>query len=199
MPATDIVLRFAYPPPETNSDFRTFNVYRVSEESTEQVELYKVHIIAAPSATVLLMITQFYHPNTGMPIGGTTFHRKNLNTMKWETAGEIEWTSNTNARIYFGIDEVSIRDLRKPKNANSKSRRFKASGSEYKWKIAEKNTDLLKKIMVRPQCVDSRGRTVATWGQAEQTLRVEGRVGSILDRIVVTCLLHIWMRRQGQW
>lgn len=56
-----------------------------------------------------------------------------------------------------------------------------------------------KKIMVRPQCVDSRGRTVATWGQAEQTLRVEGRVGSILDRIVVTCLLHIWMRRQGQW
>lgn len=125
MPATDIVLRFAYPPPETNSDFRTFNVYRVSEESTEQVELYK-----------------FYHPNTGMPIGGTTFHRKNLNTMKWETAGEIEWTSNTNATIYFGIDEVSIRDLRKPKNANSKSRRFKASGSEYKWKIAEKNTDL---------------------------------------------------------
>ena len=56
-----------------------------------------------------------------------------------------------------------------------------------------------KKPMICSQCVDSRGRTVATWGQAEQTLRVEGRVESILDRIVVTCLLHIWMRRQGQW
>ena len=56
-----------------------------------------------------------------------------------------------------------------------------------------------KKAVICSQCVDSRGRTVPTWGQAEQTLRVEGRVESILDRIVVTCLLHIWMRRQGQW
>lgn len=36
-----------------------------------------------------------------------------------------------------------------------------------------------KKPMICSQCVDSRGRTVATWGQAEQTLRVEGRVESI--------------------
>ncbi|KAA1466135.1 hypothetical protein DENSPDRAFT_830884 [Dentipellis sp. KUC8613] len=125
MTSTDIILRFSHPPSESNSDLRTFNIYRIYDGSTDQIELYK-----------------FYHPNTGLAIGVTTFHRKNTSTSKWETAGEIEWSSYTNATVHFGIDEVSMRELRKPKNSNSKSRRFKASGSEYKWKIGEEGNDL---------------------------------------------------------
>ncbi|TFY79399.1 hypothetical protein EWM64_g4609 [Hericium alpestre] len=174
MSSTDIILKFSYPPAESNSDMRTFNVYRVYEGSTDQLELYK-----------------FYHPNTGLSIGVTTFHRKNTTTSKWETAGEIEWSSDTNATVHFGIDEVPMRELRKPKNTNSKSRRFKASGHEYKWKVAEGDKDLF--------CVDSRGKKVATWTQDDLTLRVEARGEGVLDRIVVTCLLNSWMKGQGMW
>ena len=49
---------------------------------------------------------QFYHPNTGSKKVTTQFHRKNLSTLKWETAGEIEWTSDARATVQFGIDRV---------------------------------------------------------------------------------------------
>ncbi|GLB33630.1 hypothetical protein LshimejAT787_0105140 [Lyophyllum shimeji] len=139
-----------------------------------QVELYK-----------------FYHPVTGMNIGMTNFYRQNLQTTVFEPAGAIEWLSNENATIQFGLEEVSIRDLRKVKNSNSKSRRFKAGGSTYKWKLAENETDLY--------CVDFRDKTIATWTQGQQQLRIAVRAEEILDRLVVTCMLNLWIKRLGQW
>ncbi|KAI0069013.1 hypothetical protein BV25DRAFT_1792070 [Artomyces pyxidatus] len=176
MPSSAITLRLQYPPAESVADPRTVNIYRtvVTDDSTDQVELYK-----------------FHHPNTGSRIGVTTFHRMNMATQKWETAGEIDWTSDTNATVLFGIESISIRDLRTPKKSSSKSRRFKASGSEYKWKIADEGVDLF--------CVDSRGKTVATWTEGELSLHVESRVESILDRLVVTLLLNRWMKALGSW
>ena len=43
---------------------------------------------------------------TGHNIGVTTFYRKNLATLVFETAGHIEWLSDSNATVHFGIDEV---------------------------------------------------------------------------------------------
>ncbi|KAG6855029.1 hypothetical protein C0991_005958 [Blastosporella zonata] len=51
-----------------------------------------------------------------MNIGMTTFARRNLQTSVFEPAGEIEWLSNRNATIHFGIEEISINELRKIKN-----------------------------------------------------------------------------------
>lgn len=45
-------------------------------------------------------------------MGTTTFHRKNLDTLVFETAGHIEWFSTLNAMVWFGVDEV-IRVLRR--------------------------------------------------------------------------------------
>ncbi|KDQ64744.1 hypothetical protein JAAARDRAFT_28384 [Jaapia argillacea MUCL 33604] len=174
MTAPDIVLRFVYQPPGSNSDIRTFRVHHLQEGSENYFELYK-----------------FYHPITGMTSGSTTFHRKNRATLVWEPAGQIEWSSNSNAMIQFGIDEVSIRDLRRAKKSSSKSRRFKAGGSEYKWKVDDNGTDLF--------CVDSWGKVVATWSQEDLTLRVASQVEGILDRVVVTCLINLWIRQLGFW
>jgi hypothetical protein len=49
---------------------------------------------------------KFYHPVTGLSIGVTTFFRKNPATNVYDTAGSIEWLSNTNAIVHFGINEV---------------------------------------------------------------------------------------------
>jgi hypothetical protein len=43
---------------------------------------------------------------TGLATGVTTFHRKNMTTLVFETAGQIEWISNSNVTVHFGIDEV---------------------------------------------------------------------------------------------
>ncbi|EPQ59599.1 hypothetical protein GLOTRDRAFT_103596 [Gloeophyllum trabeum ATCC 11539] len=174
MSSGNIVLRFQYPPSGSNSDIRTFRVYHVIGDSSDVAELYR-----------------FYHPLTGLSSGVTTFQRRNLTTNVWDSAGQIDWTSNSNATVTFGIDDVNIRDLRRAKKSSSKSRRFKAGGSEYKWKIAENNIDLF--------CVDSRGRTVATWAQSELTLCVVPSAEAILDHLVVTCLLHLWIRQLGRW
>lgn len=105
----------------------------------------------------------------------TTFHRQNLATQVFETAGQIEWLSNTNATIYFGVEQVysdvwcvvdclcittrriseSCGSQKKPVARKSivvpcriadltpfRSRRFKAGGSEYKWKISEDNINI---------------------------------------------------------
>ena len=38
---TDVVLRLSWPPAGANADPRTFNIFKVSDDSAEQVELYK--------------------------------------------------------------------------------------------------------------------------------------------------------------
>ncbi|KAJ6539177.1 hypothetical protein B0H19DRAFT_960293 [Mycena capillaripes] len=134
--------------------------------------------------------SKFYHSSYGPSEGVTTFQRRNLATSVMEPAGEISWTSNSNATVHFGISEVNIRDLRKPKKSSSQSRRFKAGGSEYKWKMSE-GSDLF--------CVDSRGKTVARWSEEETTLSVGAQAEHILDRVVVTCLLNLWIRQLGLW
>ncbi|RDB22512.1 hypothetical protein Hypma_010386 [Hypsizygus marmoreus] len=174
MMSDSIVFYFVYAT-GPNTDMRTFSVYRAaSSADAEDTEIYK-----------------FYHPVTGLNIGVTTFYRQNLQTQVFETAGAIEWLSKSNATVQFGIEEVSIRDLRKAKKSSSKSRRFKAGGSSYKWKIAESEANLF--------CVDSRGRTIATWSQDQLQLRVASRVEDILDRLVVTCMLNLWIRYLGEW
>jgi len=80
--------------------------------------------------------SQFLHPMTGSSSGVTTYHRKNMNSLIFERSGQIKWSSNTNATVEFGVEvvssimwhdapcrsvdhQVSIKDLRKVKNATS--------------------------------------------------------------------------------
>lgn len=49
------------------------------------------------------------------------------------------------------------------------------------------------------KCVDLRGRTVATWSQEQLQLIVVPRVEGIMDRVVVTCMLNLWIKQVGQW
>ncbi|KAF8897360.1 hypothetical protein BD779DRAFT_1465568 [Infundibulicybe gibba] len=164
--SSDIILRFTYSN-RTNTDMRTFTVHRVIlDGSSDDIELYR-----------------FYHPITGLTTGDTTFYRRNMNTNVFEPAGQIQWMSDSNVTVGFGIDEVMVL---------KRSRRFKAGGSEYKWRVSSENSADI-------YCIDSRGRTVTTWSQEELLLRVAPRVEAILDRIVVTCLLNMWYKDIGQW
>ncbi|PCH41426.1 hypothetical protein WOLCODRAFT_131910 [Wolfiporia cocos MD-104 SS10] len=174
MSTADLVLQFLYPE-SSNADMRTFRVVQLPDETTsESEELYK-----------------FHHPNTGTTTGVTSIQRKNLTTQRWENAGQIEWTSNTNATVYFGIERVSMRELRRLKKSSSRSRRFKASGTEYKWKIADNEIDMI--------CVSTRGKVVAAWSHELNILRVTDRADGILDRVVVTCFLNLWMKTLRLW
>ncbi|OSX59197.1 hypothetical protein POSPLADRAFT_1040916 [Postia placenta MAD-698-R-SB12] len=174
MATTDLILQFLWPT-STNSDGRTFQIKQIAEAPQDPIELYK-----------------FHHPVTGNNTGVTQIHRKNLATQVWEPSGHIEWTSAAAATVYFGgLERVPMRELRRMKKVSSKSRRFKANGSEYKWKVAENGTDIY--------CVSTRSKTVATWSQEQSTLRVMDRAEGILDRIVVTCFLNLWMKRINQW
>ncbi|OJT13300.1 hypothetical protein TRAPUB_10066 [Trametes pubescens] len=177
MTAPDLVLRFVYPA-NANADFRTVNIHQAVEGSDTLIELYK-----------------FHHPNTGVNTGLTTFQRKNFETQLWENAGQIEWNSNTSGAVYFGVERISIRELRKSKKPSSKSRRFKVNSSEYKWKIAENGADLI--------CVSdnltNRGKTIAMWTQEALILRVAERAEGFLDRVVVTCVLNLWFKRLNLW
>ena len=40
---------------------------------------------------------------------------------------------------------------------------------------------------------------IAQWTQDTLTLRVAERAEGFLDRVVVTCLLHLWFRRWNVW
>ncbi|KAG1874614.1 hypothetical protein DFJ58DRAFT_713211 [Suillus subalutaceus] len=159
---TDMVFRFVNP----TDDTRTFRVYQVVGTAHEELELYK-----------------FSHSMTGSSGGTTTYQRK-----KYE-----HWSSNTIASVvYFGLEEVSVRDLRKVKNATSHSRRFKSGvGAGYKWKISENRTDLY--------CIDSQDKYIASWSNHERILRVTPRASAMLDRLVVTCFLNVWFKRLGRW
>ncbi|KAH9951774.1 hypothetical protein B0H21DRAFT_190956 [Amylocystis lapponica] len=174
MATNDLVLHFQRPADNPDADLRTFQVRQIVEGSTDSIDMYK-----------------FHHPVTGSASGVTSIQRKNTTTQRWENAGQIEWASDSNASVYFGIERISCRELRRAKKASSKSRRFKAAGAEYKWKIAENDADLF--------CVSTRGKIVATWTQAEETLRVADRAEGFLDRVVVTCFLNIWMKQLNIW
>jgi len=171
MAETDFILRFIYL--QNTPDIRTFRVYEVVGGSFG-MELYR-----------------FYHPMTGSTTGATTFHRQNSATLVFENAGSIEWTSNTNATVYFGMDEVPVRQLRRLRNPSSTSRRFRVGSSEYRWKIAENEVDLF--------CLDTWGNTVASWSQENATLRIALHCLPILDRMVVSCMMNLWFKQLGQW
>ncbi|CAK5275721.1 unnamed protein product, partial [Mycena citricolor] len=48
------------------------------------------------------------------------------------------------------------------------------------------------------QCVEaSSKKTVATWTDKETTLRVMASAEQVLDRMVVTCVLNLWIRHLG--
>ncbi|KAE9410271.1 hypothetical protein BT96DRAFT_983828 [Gymnopus androsaceus JB14] len=101
---------------------------------------FKVHQLSSESSASSIELHKFHHPETGFADEVTTFHRQNLATSIFEAARKILWT---NAVGHFGLEEVHIRDLRRVKKPSSRSRRFKAGGSEYKWRIAPNSTDLL--------------------------------------------------------
>ncbi|KAG2348698.1 hypothetical protein BDR05DRAFT_943933 [Suillus weaverae] len=192
---TDMVFRFVNST-DANANTRTFRVYQViGTAAHEELELYK-----------------FSHSMTGPSGGTTTYQRKNMNSLIFETVGQISWSSNTIAStVYFGLEEVSVKDLRKVKNATSQwgilpevispllihfmnpsSRRFKSGvGAGYKWKISENRTDLY--------CIDSQDKYIASWSNHEKILRVTPRASAMLDRLVVTCFLNVWFKRLGRW
>lgn len=122
MSEPDIDLRFIY---DGNADARNFRVYQVIENAPERLEVYR-----------------FHHPTAGHVTPTTTYKRKNLAVLQWDAAGRIEWPTTTSGTVWFGVDEVPIKDLRRIKNGTSQSRRFKCSGNEYKWKIAGNGQDL---------------------------------------------------------
>ncbi|KAG1715926.1 hypothetical protein ID866_1215 [Astraeus odoratus] len=153
---------------------RSFQVYQVISNAPEQLEIYR-----------------FQHPTAGYTTPTTTYRRKNLNALMWENAGRIEWSSSTNATVWFGVDEVPLKELRKVKNSTSQSRRFKAVKEEYKWKIAENGNDLF--------CIDSKNKHVAAWSAEEKVLRVAPRYVTIIERIMITCFLNSWFKQLGRW
>lgn len=175
---TDMVFRFVNSSStNTDSDARAFRVYQVvGTAAHEELELYR-----------------FSHSMTGSAGGTTTYQRKNMNSLIFETVGHISWSSNIMASaVYFGLEEVSVKDLRKVKNATSHSRRFKSGvGAGYKWKISDNRTDLY--------CIDSQDKYIASWSNHERILRVTPRASAMLDRLVVTCFLNVWFKRLGRW
>lgn len=117
MAGDDVYLRVAFDSP--NKDMRTFTVYQVVEGGAD-IRLYRVSSRILPRAfasnfrLLSSLSPQFYHPmdpSSGLNVnnGITTFHRTNLTTNMLETAGQIEWRSQTNLTVYFGgIEEVRL-------------------------------------------------------------------------------------------
>ncbi|KAI5120516.1 hypothetical protein M0805_000101 [Coniferiporia weirii] len=173
MSGEDIVLLWRFPAPENVNDMRTFSVFLDLGTALEALHLYKFLTIPGVAETV------------------TTFERWNINARRWEIAGEIHWINNFGGQVQFGVHVLQLQEIRKRKNQSSKSRRFIANGSEYKWKMTDDGADLF--------CVDPSGRTIATWTQGALELRVVPSAENILDRIVVTCLVHVWFRAHGYW
>jgi len=172
---THVILHVTHP---ANSDHRCANVYRVpGRDGREHDELYK-----------------FYHPTQGTV---TEFQRRTFDSVntRFETAGRIEWSTDADAAVvYFGTDAVPMSQLRKAKRTSSKSRRFKADGIEYKWRIAENGRDLF--------CMDKRKATLAVSSleSNRQIIRIDAARGEpILDYVVVTFLLNLWMKGLGRW
>lgn len=122
----------------------------------------------------------------------TDFQRFNKFTNRYETAGIIQWNGSTNAQVTFGIVTLSLRDVRRLNKPSSQSRRFRWNNSEYKWKRGGSDgKDLF--------CYDWRKRVIASFNDETKVLQVSERGYTILDQIVVTCLLHRWMLSLGHW
>jgi hypothetical protein len=117
----------------------------------------------------------------------TTFHRQNLSTHIFETAGDMQWHSNSNVNVTFGVDQVArfrrktansllilpgqysgsqkTKEVEQPVSSTllleedtitrvtHSSRRFKAGGSEYKWKVADNGNDLFVRSLMFPLLV----------------------------------------------
>ncbi|KAI6034305.1 hypothetical protein BKA83DRAFT_4188034 [Pisolithus microcarpus] len=163
---------------------RNFRVYQVIENAPERLEVYR-----------------FHHPTAG--------HRKNLAVLQWDAAGRIEWPTTTSGTVWFGVDEVPIKDLRRIKNGTSQSRRFKCSGNEYKWKIAGNGQDLFVSeyhdchalVNVEPLFSVSIAKInmFAIWTAQEMSLKIAPRCVTILERIVITCFLNLWFKGLNRW
>lgn len=177
--AGDLELKVHFNEPNAHTDLRSFTVTQVKEDLTE-VELYK-----------------FRHPVTGTNVGVTHYHRMNFDAHRWESAGHIEWSNAFVCSVWWGgMHKESIIDLRRRKKSSSKSRRFRtSSGAEYKWKIAENGEDL---VCVSAQ-LSSLGKVVAEWSHEKLTLRVSEAVEPILDRIVVTWIINLWLKLNRSW
>ena len=110
----DVVLRFEYSS-SSNTDMRTFKVFQLpSDGESESIELYRVRMLpsfAISQPKPLIFYSQFSHPLTGLVSGATSFHRQNLKTGVFETAGSIEWFSNHNATVTFGVNQVPSKIL----------------------------------------------------------------------------------------
>lgn len=106
MAGSDVVLRFVSNA-DSNADMRTFRVLQVLDKASEGLEIYKVLFCLPTLCLDTEALFQFSHPLTGHSTGTTTFHRKNLGTLIFETAGYVEWFSSFNATVWFGVDEVN--------------------------------------------------------------------------------------------
>ncbi|KAF7797526.1 hypothetical protein EIP86_008726 [Pleurotus ostreatoroseus] len=87
MAGGEIELRWVYPPAERNEDPRTVELVK-NNGGDDAFTLYK-----------------FFHPFTGSRIGVTTLHRKNASGI-WDLVCNIEWSTNTSAKVVFGTEEV---------------------------------------------------------------------------------------------
>ncbi|KAK7695689.1 hypothetical protein QCA50_000325 [Cerrena zonata] len=172
----DLRLHFVF---SERFDMRTFNVNRLDADGVSEVTLYKV-----------------FHPLPDSLVSETIFERMNFATGQWDKAGIIEWSNRTTCGVFFGgiPPKIGMRELRKKKKNNSKSRRFKAGGTEYKWKLQPEDTGDTGLV-----CEGSRGKVVATWTHETNILYVSERVVDQLDHIVITCLMNLWMWTMRLW
>ncbi|KAF8592502.1 hypothetical protein K439DRAFT_1625856 [Ramaria rubella] len=85
-----------------------------------------------------------------------------------------------------------MREVRQMKKSTSQSRRFRWNNWEYKWKRnGVDGKDLI--------CFDWLKRVIASYNEETKVLDVTERGYSILDQIVVICLLHRWFLSLGYW
>lgn len=49
------------------------------------------------------------------------------------------------------------------------------------------------------QCYDRKDAIIANWDNEGQILHISANALPILDRIVVTCMLNLWMRNRNEW
>ena len=105
MSGSDYVFRFVYPPATATNDMRTVQVKQIVEGSAEEIDFYKVGCFRAVNRPLITLL-KFQHPVTGSTTGVTTFYRMNMDIQRWETAGAIEWSSNTSAVVSFGVESV---------------------------------------------------------------------------------------------
>ena len=99
---------FPWPAASTHHDIRTFQVKQLID-GTDPVDLYKVrhpHLDVGGRRSNNIL-SQFNHPNTGTHTGVTSIERRNQSAQRWENAGHIDWSSDANGNVYFGMEKVT--------------------------------------------------------------------------------------------